>query len=118
MVAAPADLAALLYEELVAALRLARRHTVVEHRSGRSAALTRTLTVLNLLDRGLDHARGREVAAALARWYDGLRRAVLNQVVRPDAERLSQLVEDAADMAEAWTTASTVWSSSETPLIT
>ena len=33
------------------------------------SALTRTLTVLNLLERGLDHERGGDVAAALSRWY-------------------------------------------------
>ena len=102
MASRPADLTAILNEELVVALAAARRHTAVLHRSHRSAALTRTLTVLNLLERGLDFARGGDVATALGRWYDQLRRAVLDQVVRPDAHRLDVLAQDAREMEAAW----------------
>lgn len=100
--ARPSDLTTILYEELVTALMAVRRHTATLNRGDRSAALTRALTVLNLLERGLDYDRGGDVAAALGRWYQQARRAVLDQVVRPDTELLDTLMRDAEEMAEAW----------------
>ena len=98
----PAELTAILLDELVGALTAARAATAVGRLSDRSAALTRSLTVLTLLTRGLDHMRGGTAAAAFDRWCEQLSAAVLARTLRWDAAAFDDLVTDAREMSQVW----------------
>lgn len=98
----PAELTAILLEELAEALSATRRATAAGRLAERSAALTRSLTVLNLLARGLDHERGGGVAAAFDRWCAQLSAAILARTLRWEAAAFDELVTDAREMSEVW----------------
>ena len=101
----PAELTAILLDELADALATTRRATEAGRLAERSAALTRSLAVLTLLARGLDREGGGEVAASFGRWCEGLSAAVLARTLRWEASAFDPLVDDARGMVEAWGTA-------------
>ena len=98
----PAELTAVLLDELADSLAGARSATAAGRLGDRSAALTRSLTVLTLLERGLDRERGGAVAAAFGRWCAQLSAAVLARTLRWDAAAFDELVTDARGMVDTW----------------
>jgi len=98
----PAALVTLLYEELVAALRVAG--WAAEHRrfETRSERVTRATAILFALEAGLDHERGAAVSDTLARFYAGARREVIRASLGTEAKPFLDVAASIEEIAGAW----------------
>lgn len=98
----PAALVALLYDELVGALRAAA--WAAEHRrfEARSDRVTRATAVLFALEAGLDHERGGGVSEALAGFYAGARKEIVRASLGTDGAPFLAVAASVEEIAAAW----------------
>ena len=95
----PAQLVALCYEQLIAALGSALfAHERGDNR-GKSQALTRALAALTALQLGVEGGDG--VAGALRQFYEAARRALLDGVLAFDGAIVRRIQQDFRDIAGA-----------------
>ena len=99
----PQDLVIVSYEYFVAALDGALFAHETGDNARKSAALTRALAMLTLLQLGIDP--GNALARSLGRLYEAARRAVLDSVVRFDAPALRGVRADFAEISVAFVAA-------------
>ncbi len=102
--ASPHQLVALLFEELDALLEelcLAER---LEKHALAADRQQRAVTIIDSLIISLDHRKGPEIAATLARIYGWARACLLTADRRSRAEMLPQLRDTIAEIASAWRT--------------
>ncbi|WP_368039993.1 flagellar protein FliS [Sphingomonas bacterium] len=95
----------LLYEELVAALRAAAWGAEQSRHAIRSERVTRAIAILFALEAGLDHDRGGDVSATLARLYAGARRQVVEASIDSDPRPFREVADTLEDIGRAWRTA-------------
>lgn len=95
----------LLYEELSAALRAAAFAVEQGRHATRSDRVTRATAILFALEAGLDHDRGGEVSATLARLYAGARRQVVDASIGSDPRPFREVADTLEDIGRAWRTA-------------
>lgn len=100
--ASPQALVALLYDELLSALRVAALATETGQHAMKSDKLTRATAILFALEAGLDFEKGGEVAGTLARLYAGARREVVEAAVGSDPAPFRRVADTLADVAGAW----------------
>ena len=98
----PHALVALLYDELIHALRTLAWAT--EHRQFRvkSDKATRATAILFALEAGLDFDQGGDVARTLARLYHGARQAVIDASIGHDPAPFLDIAARLEEIAEAW----------------
>lgn len=102
--ATPHGLVAILYDELLLALGVARRAVVRGDRTTFADRRDRALLLLGALDHGLDRGAPGGLADALSALYQRLGNA-LRGAGMADAElTLSRVAEAIAELADAWTT--------------
>lgn len=93
------ELLAVCYERLLRAIGDVRIAAARADNAGKSAALTRALTAVNVLQLGVD--RTSPVAPALDAFYAGARRTLLDAAIAFDAAALDGLRSDIAEIAAA-----------------
>lgn len=98
----PYQLVALLYEELIRALRAAARATAEGRHAIRSERVTRATAILFALESGLDFAQGGEVSHTLARLYQGVRATVIDASIGRDPAPFEESADTLEEIAEAW----------------
>lgn len=92
----------LLYEELVQALRVAA--WAADHRqyATKSERVTRATAILFALEANLDHEKGGEVSATLARLYAGARRQVIDASIGTEGAPFRHVADELNEIAQAW----------------
>ena len=95
----------LLYAELVAALRAAACATETRQFRIKAERVTRATAILFALESNLDHERGGEVSATLARLYAGARRTVVDASIGHDPHPFRSTADQLSEIAAAWATA-------------
>lgn len=100
----PKELVTLCYEQFISALGSA----IFAHDRGdnrlKSQALTRALAAVTVLKLGINQNEG--IASALFRFYEGTRRALLDNVLTFDPERVASIRQDFIEVVGAMTRAS------------
>lgn len=98
----PHQLVALLYDELVHALRTLAWAT--EHRQFKvkSDKATRATAILFALEAGLDFDKGGEVARTLSRLYRGARQTVIEASIGRDPKPFLEVAATLEEIAQAW----------------
>lgn len=100
--ASPIRLIILLYEQLIADLRLtvyAIQRGDIESRTG---PLSHALTVLGELEAALNKEAGADVAQNLGRFYQVLRAGLLQVQFHPDTRALERHISNLLMLREAW----------------
>jgi flagellar protein FliS len=92
----------LLYQACLAAVRDARRHLAEGEIAARAQAITKAWGILTELTHSLDHQRGGQIAAQLARLYDYMQRRLLEANLQQADEPLAEVLGLLATLAEAW----------------
>jgi flagellar protein FliS len=100
--ATPHGLIALLFEDLMAALRQAAFACEAGNFPARGVRITKALAILFSLEAGLDFTAGGDLAETLSRLYRGARERVANASVTGDAGELRAVADGIADIADAW----------------
>ncbi|MDQ2892019.1 MAG: flagellar protein FliS [Pseudomonadota bacterium] len=95
----------LLYEELVAALRAAAWATEHRQYAKKGERVTRATAILFALEAGLDFDQGAAVATTLARFYGGIRRAIVDASIGSDPAPFRDAADSLSEIAAAWRTA-------------
>lgn len=95
----PADLVRLCLEQAIGGLGLAVIAHTREDPAARSKALTRALSAITALKMGVD--RSAPLAGALLQLYGAARQAILDSVLSFDAEELSRVRQDFAEINQA-----------------
>ena len=98
----PVALVGLLYQGAIGAVQDARRHLAAGDIGARSRSITRAMSMLIELATSLDHARGGEIAARLARLYDYMQGRLLDANIQQAAPPLAEVLGLLATLAEAW----------------
>lgn len=100
----PRELVTLCYEQFISALGSALfAHDRGDNRM-KSQAMTRALAAVTALKMGISDSEG--IAGALFRFYEGTRRALLDNVLTFDAEKIMAIRQDFIDVVGAMTRAS------------
>ena len=94
----------ILYEELLKAIDTLAACERSGERGRAGPAQSRALSILHGLESGLDHARGEEVAANLARVYREARRLVMTAAGPGREPALGQARAMVGELAAAWIT--------------
>ena len=99
-----AGLVALLYDELLAALRSAA--WAVEHGQFqvRSDRVTRATAILFALEAGLDFDKGGDLSRTLAGLYAGARRTIVEASIGRDPAPFRDTAANLEEIAKAWAT--------------
>jgi flagellar secretion chaperone FliS len=100
--ATPHGLVALLYDELLLALGVARRAARRGDRRLYEEKRERAVLLLGALDHGLDHRRNPALADALSATYRGLSVALVRASPPEAAEVLDRVSASISELAEAW----------------
>lgn len=95
----------LLYDELVSALRAAAFAAENKRFARRSERVTRATAILFALEANLDHEKGGEVSAILARLYAGARAQVVSASIGTDGTPFRAVAAEFEEIAQAWRTA-------------
>jgi flagellar protein FliS len=95
----PRELVRMCYEQLIAALGSAQLAQLRGDNQMKSKALTRAISALTALQMGV--SGDNSVADALLHIYAAARRAVLDSVLRFDADTIAQVRQDFIDIAES-----------------
>ncbi|WP_181814838.1 flagellar export chaperone FliS [Sphingomonas aracearum] len=97
-----AGLVTLLYDELLAALRVAAIAAERGEARLKSEKVTRATAILFALEAGLDFDKGGSVSQALADLYAGARRQVIAASIGNDPAPFRAAAENLAEIADAW----------------
>lgn len=100
--ASPQALVALLYEELLRALRVAAIAAERGNAALKSEKVTRATAILFALEAGLDFEAGGEVARTLRRVYAGSRAQVVNAAIGSDPAPFNDVADTIDGIADAW----------------
>lgn len=92
----------LLYEELTQALRVAAWAADHGKFSTKSERVTRATAILFALEANLDFDRGGDVSHALARFYAGCRRHVIEASIGTDGAPFRAVAAELDEIAGAW----------------
>lgn len=98
----PHELASLLYEEGIAALRAAAWAAENRKFAVKSERVTRATAVLFALEAGLDFDRGGDVSRTLATFYHGLRQQILQASMGTDPTPFREAAANLEEIAGAW----------------
>ncbi len=92
----------LLYDELGQALRVAA--WAADHRQfqTRSDRVTRATAILFALEANLDFDKGGDVSQALARFYTGCRKQVIDGALADDGTPFRRVAAELDEIAQAW----------------
>lgn len=103
MSANPHQLIVMLFEGARLAIRSARLHMVNGNMSGKGAAISKALDIVNQgLMAGLDREKGGEVADNLAALYEYIGRLLLQANLRNELETLDRADSLLAEIESAW----------------
>ncbi|WP_028967495.1 flagellar protein FliS [Sphingomonas phyllosphaerae] len=92
----------LLYEELTQALRVAAWAADHKQFATRSERITRATAILFALEANLDFEKGGDVSRALARFYGGCRRQVIEASIGTDGSPFRAVAAELEEIASAW----------------
>ena len=98
----PHKLVALLYDELIRALRTAAIATEQGNHTLKSDRVTKATAILFALEAGLDFANGGEVAVTLSTLYRGVRSRVVDAALGTSPVPFRESADMLAEIAEAW----------------
>lgn len=98
----PHALVALLYDELIRALRATAYAAQHGQQRVRSEKATRAIAILFALEAGLDFDRGGEVSKTLSRLYQGARQTVINASLGSDPAPFAEVADNLQEIADAW----------------
>lgn len=100
--ATPIRLIILLYEQLIADLRLAGAAIEAGNIENRTLQLSHALAVLGELEASLNLEAGQEVGQNLAHFYQVLRAGLLQVQFRPDPRAMEKHISNLLTLREAW----------------
>lgn len=100
--ASPVGLIVILYEEAARSIRRAQHGLQQNNVEQRTLALTHALDVIAHLQATLDFERGGDVARHLSRFYNLMRRRILEANVRPDNTTMDMLAQQFSSLAQVW----------------
>jgi flagellar secretion chaperone FliS len=100
--ATPHGLVAILYDELLLTLGVARRAARRGDRRTFESRRERIILLLGALDHGLDHRRNPVLADALSKTYRGLSAAMLRATPLDAEDVLDRIIASIGELAEAW----------------
>ena len=92
----------LLYEELMQALRVAAWAADRDQYTTKSERVTRATAILFALEANLDFERGGAVSQALARFYAGYRKQVVEAAIGSNGDRFRAVAAELEEIAGAW----------------
>lgn len=98
----PHKLVALLYDELIRALRTAAWAIENGELSMKSERITRATAILFALESGLDFTRGGEVSQTLGQFYRGIRARVIDASIGQDPAPFREAADSLDEIADAW----------------
>ena len=104
LTASPAQRVVMLYTHLLVNLRQGHAFLLQGKVEERIARLSKAHQVVEELLYSLDYEQGAEVAVNLGRLYEFWAEEILRLSRTPDAKRLARIVEQVAEMHEAWRT--------------
>ncbi len=103
MSADPHQLIVMLFDGAQAAISSAQLHLQDGNREAKGAAISKAIDIVNNgLAAALDHERGGEIAANLARLYDYVSRLLLQANLRDDAAPLARAAAILDDLGSGW----------------
>lgn len=100
--ATPHELVAILYEELIGALDVARAAVVQGKASACHSARDRSVSILLALEASLDLERGGDLARSLAGIYGAIRLELIRRGRELQADTLDRASKSVAALQEAW----------------
>lgn len=98
----PKQIVILLYEGAISRLGQAREAIERGDNQTRTASITRVLEIVHFLSNSLDHERGGEISANLARLYDYVRDIVSMGNIETDTAKFDEAASLLATLLEAW----------------
>jgi flagellar protein FliS len=98
----PVQIVVLLYEQLIADLRGALSALEQQNTEQRTSDISHALEIVAHLQGRLDMERGGDVARNLDRFYDLLRKGIIDAQFRQSAEILQMQIKNLVFLREAW----------------
>jgi len=96
------ELVCLMYQAAISEVREARRHLQEKNIRARSASITKAQNILSELTTVLDHKRGGQFSANLARLYDYMMRRLTEANFKQIEEPLAEVLGLLATLKEGW----------------
>jgi len=100
--ASPVQLVIYLYDQAIEDLRRALVALGKRDVEGRTLAINHTLKVIGQLEGTLDMERGGAVAGNLHRFYDSVRKGLMQAQARQSAKILQEQIQQLATVRDAW----------------
>lgn len=114
----PVQIVVLLYEQLIADLRGALAALEQQNTEQRTNDISHALEIVAHLQGRLDMERGGDVARNLDRFYDLLRRGIVDAQFQQSAEILQRQIKNLVSLREAWVEVARATSNGDTTAAT
>ena len=98
----PVELVAFLYQAALDSVDGAGRHLTARNIPARAEAISKALSILNLLNASLDRRAGGDISHNLGRLYSYMEGRLLDANLRQAAEPLEEVSRLLSTLAEAW----------------